>query len=92
MIRKGNVRLNITLLDPEPLFYLDYLLIELTVGNRGTLVAGPSTDSTTQRATAKISIAFFPGDFLDPSDDPNLAMNFTPIEGQRCVWIDIHLA
>src|SRR5712691_6154814 len=92
MIRERNIRFDIVILYPEPIFYLTYLLIELTLPNSGTLIAGPSADSTTQRATAKICFALFPGNFLNPSDDSNLAMNLAPIKGERCVRIYIQLA
>jgi hypothetical protein len=92
MIRERNIRLDIALLYPKPFFDSVYLLIELTFCNRGALMAGPSADSTTQGASPKVSFTFFPGDFLDPPDDSNLAMNFAPVEGERDVWIQIHLA
>jgi hypothetical protein len=92
MIRERDIRLDIAILCPEPILYLAYLLIELTLRNGSTLIAGPSADSTTQRATAKICFTLFSGNFLNPSDDSNLAMNLAPVKGERCVRIYIQLA
>ncbi len=91
MIGERNIRLDIALLYAKPFFDLVYLLIKLTLCNCRTLIAGPSADSTTEWATAKISFAFFPRDFLDPSDDSHLAMDLAPIESEGCMRVCIHL-
>ena len=91
MIGERNVRLDIPYLYAKPFSDLVYLLIKLTLCNRRTLIARPSTDSTTERATAKISFALFSRDFFDPSDGSHLPMDFAPIKREGCMWVCIHL-
>jgi hypothetical protein len=82
-IRERNIGLDIILLYPKLFFDLVYPLLELTLCDHGALIAGPSTDSTTQRTATKIRFTLFPRDFLYTPDDPNLAMNLAPVEGER---------
>jgi len=91
MIGERNIRLDIPLLYAKPFSDLVYLLIKLVLCNRRTLIARPSTDSTTERATAKISFALFPRDLLDASDGSHLPMDLAPIKCERCMWVCIHL-
>ena len=71
--------------------FVTAILIKLTLCNRRTLIARPSADLATERATAKISFALFPRDLLDASDGSHLPMDLAPIKCERCMWVCIHL-
>jgi hypothetical protein len=93
MIGERNIRLDIPLLYAKPFSDLVYLLIKLTLCNRRTLITCPSTDSTTERPTAKVSFALFSRDFLDPSDGSHLPMDFAHVGShpsreicENCNW------